>query len=245
VTTAGDFTGQADAYAARPGYPPALVERLLVRSGVGAGDRIADLGAGTGIFTRMLAGRGLVIDALEPGAAMRERAPVLPGVTWSGGSFEATGLPDGVLAWAVAAQAFHWADPPRALPELHRALAPGAAFTVLWNDRRAGDGPVLDAAWGLIKQRVPEFDEAYRNRDWAAVLTSTGHFAGVVTDDERHVVTMEPGRFVDLWRSHNRLAVAAGPGLAALIADLEHLVAAETTVDVPYTTRSWTAWRGP
>jgi SAM-dependent methyltransferase len=243
MTSLGDFGPQADAYAARPGYPPALVERLVVQAGVGAGDRIADIGAGTGIFTRLLAGRGLVIDAIEPGLAMRSRAPVLPDVTWRDGSFEATGLPDGAIAWAVAAQAFHWADPPRALPELHRVLAPGAAFTVLWNDRRAGDSPVLDATWALITERVPDFDEAYRNRDWAAVLTSTGHFAGVRTDDERHVVTMARDRFVDLWRSHNRLAVAAGTALPALIAEIEALVAGEAMVDVPYTTRSWTARR--
>ncbi len=37
--------------------------------------------------------------------------------------------------WAVAAQAFHWADPPRALPEIRRILQPNRYVTVLWNNR--------------------------------------------------------------------------------------------------------------
>jgi SAM-dependent methyltransferase len=243
MTELGNFADQAAAYAARPGYPPALVERLLTSSGVAAGDRIADLGAGTGIFTRMLVGRGLVIDAIEPGAEMRARALALPGVTWRAGTFEDTGLPDGCLAWAVAAQAFHWADPPRALPALRRALAPGRALTVLWNDRRTADSAVLAETWARIKRRVPDFDEAYRDRDWSAALTSTGDFADVRVDEELHTVVMDAARFVELWRSHNRLTVAAGAAFPALIDEIRGLVAGQGAIDVPYATRAWTATR--
>src|SRR5690242_9900728 len=91
----GDFTTQAGAYAqARPSYPPALVARLLERACVNRGDAIVDIGAGTGLFTALLAGRGLRITALEPNAAMRGQAPAMPGehVAWSDGTFEATGL---------------------------------------------------------------------------------------------------------------------------------------------------------
>src|SRR5687767_11696018 len=129
----GDFTPQAEAYArARPGYPAELVDRLIAAAGVAAGDPVADLGAGTGLFTGLLAARGLAVVAVEPSAAMRRGAPRLPGVVWIDGSFEATSLPTGSQRWAVAAQAFHWADVPRALPEIHRILAPGCCLTVLW-----------------------------------------------------------------------------------------------------------------
>ena len=132
----GDFTAQAEAYArARPGYPAEIVDRVVAAAGVRPGDAVADLGAGTGLFTALLAARGLRVTAVEPNAAMRARAPVIAGVDWVDGSFEAAGLPAASQRWVVAAQAFHWADPQRALPELHRVLGARGAFTVLWNDR--------------------------------------------------------------------------------------------------------------
>jgi SAM-dependent methyltransferase len=243
MTELGDFANQAQAYAARPGYPPELVDRLLAHVGVRRGDRIADIGAGTGLFTQLLVGRGLLVDAVEPGAEMRRRAPDLPDVMWHPGTFEATGLADGSLRWAVAAQAFHWADPPRALPEMHRVLARGAAFTVLWNDRRTDDSPVLAETWARIHRAAPGFDEAYRDRDWGAILMSTGHFAGVEIDEAQHTVTMDRARYVDLWRSHNRLTIHAGAAVAALFDGLAAQVADLETVDVPYTTRAWTVTR--
>lgn len=53
----GDFAPQAKAYAARPGYPDALVGLVAQRAGVAAGDRVADIGAGTGKLTQHLADR--------------------------------------------------------------------------------------------------------------------------------------------------------------------------------------------
>src|SRR5205085_1632692 len=57
VSPLGDFAPQAKAYAARPGYPEALVDLVASRAGVKTGDRVADIGAGTGIFTRHLVAR--------------------------------------------------------------------------------------------------------------------------------------------------------------------------------------------
>ncbi|HEX9736195.1 MAG TPA: SAM-dependent methyltransferase, partial [Thermoanaerobaculia bacterium] len=54
-TRPGDFSPQADAYArARPGYPPELVALLIELLGVEPGAAVADLGAGTGLFTEAL-----------------------------------------------------------------------------------------------------------------------------------------------------------------------------------------------
>lgn len=241
----GDFTAQAAAYGrARPGYPVEIVERLIAAAGVGAGDPVVDVGAGTGLFTALLAERGLLVTAVDPNAAMRAQAPPLPGVVWVDGSFESTGLGPGSQRWAVAAQAFHWADPARALPELHRVLAPAASFTVLWNERDVERSPLLQHTRAIIERRVPGFDEGYRARDWSAVLVEGGWFAAPQRLEVRHEVPMSRERFLDLWRSHNVLATSAGPeGVAWVLAEVAPLLPERGEVPIPYVCRAWTARR--
>ena len=238
--TLGDFSKQATAYAARPSYPAALVDRLVARVGVGPGDAVADLGAGTGIFTALLADRGLQVIAIEPGAAMRAQALPAPRVTWQAGSFEEPGLADGAVRWITAAQAFHWADPPRALPALARALADGGHLTCLWNNRCNDDSELLRAVMAAVRARVPGFDERYRERDWATVIAGDW-FEATAIDEARHTIVMTRDRFRSLWRSHNLLAETAGPDLPAVLTAIDDLLVGHETVDVPYLTRAWTA----
>jgi ubiquinone/menaquinone biosynthesis C-methylase UbiE len=243
----GDFTRQAGAYErARPGYPRELARALAECAGVRPGARVCEIGAGTGAFTRSLAELGLVVRALEPNAAMRARGAALDlaGVTWIDGSFETTRLADASQDWAVAAQAFHWAEPARALPELHRVLRPRACFTVLWNERENEREPTLALAWARVQQEVPGFDDLYKGIDWGAVLESTGHFATVACHCARHRVPMDRERFVMLWKSHLALSQAAGPErLARILAAIERDLAANDVagVEVPYLCRAWTA----
>lgn len=241
----GDFTLQAAAYSrARPGYPDEVVDEVVAAAGVRAGDAVADVGAGTGIFTAPLVERGLRVTAVEPNAAMRAKAPSLPGVAWSDGTFESTGLAGESQRWAVAAQAFHWADPPRALPEIHRILAPGGAFTVLWNDRDVARSPLLQRTRELIERLVPGFDEGYRARDWAAVLVAGDWFEPPAALEVRHQVAMSRERYLDLWRSHNVLATTAGPdGVAWVLSEVAPLLPERGEVAIPYVCRAWTARR--
>lgn len=179
--------------------------------------------------------------ALEPNAEMRARARPLSGVEWRDGTFERTGLETGSQRWAVAAQAFHWANPEIALPELHRILAPGRQLTVLWNNRDVASPQILRWTRDAIERVVPSFDEGYRARDWAAVLTSTDHFAGPVETEVRHLVAMSAERYLDLWRSHNLLNAAAGlAGMRTILAEIGDRVAGRDRIDVPYLCRAWT-----
>src|ERR1700689_10810 len=72
----GDFTGLAGDYARfRPGYAPQVATAILgyVRCDVVRMDA-ADIGAGTGIWTRMLAANGLrSVVAVEPNDDMRRQ----------------------------------------------------------------------------------------------------------------------------------------------------------------------------
>jgi SAM-dependent methyltransferase len=241
----GDFTRQAEAYArARPGYPPELVGALAACAGVGRGARVCEIGAGTGMFTELLSELGLAVTALEPNAAMRARAAALPGVTWRDGTFEDTRLASASQDWVVAAQAFHWADPERACPELSRVLRPRGCLSVLWNERENEREPALARAWACVQEHVPGFEDLYKGIDWGRALGSTGHFEVEVCHAARHVVRMDRARFVGLWQSHVALSQAAGPErMTRILAEIErdldqHRV---TGVDVPYLCRGWTA----
>jgi SAM-dependent methyltransferase len=243
----GDFSAQAEAYRrSRPSYPSGLIDELMHDLGVRAGDAVADLGAGTGIFSRLLADRGLRVTAIEPNPAMRAQAAEDPRICWLDGTFEETGLGGGSQRWLTAAQSLHWADPPRALPEAHRVLGPGAALTALWNDRDPSRSEVLGWIRQTLKRLVPEFDEAYRNVDWQAVLLAGGWFSRPSYRQERHTVPMARQRFLDLWRGHNRLGHVAGPErLGRFLGEIEGYLDERgiDEVDVTYVCRSWTAHR--
>ena len=241
----GDFSQQAETYAScRPGYPAEMLDQLLHLARVGPGSRVAEIGAGTGLFTQLLIDRNLTVVAVEPNAAMRQQAQALSGVEWMSGTFEATELPADSQDWVVAAQAFHWAEPQHALPEVRRILKPSGTFTVLWNNRQNADSDILSYTMQLIRRHVPEFDDTYRQKDWANILTSTGDFSDVEYHAVAHTVNMSPERYLDLWRSHNRLTTTAGAGrFATLLEDLQAflLQRTEPEVPVPYLCEAWTA----
>lgn len=242
----GDFSHQAESYVkSRPTYPAALLDLLIADAKVKPGDAVADFGAGTGIMTRLLIERGLSVSAIEPNEEMRRRANV-PGAHWVSGSFEESHLQSASQRWAMAAQAFHWADPPRCLPEIRRILQPGCLFSLLWNDRSKNKNEIVDWTEDAIRRHVPEFDEAYRNRPWNDVLESTGDFKFFNRRTVSHSISMPRERYLELWKSHNRLNTIAGPDRFStffheLTAHLEREQIHQ--VEVWYECNSWSARR--
>ncbi|MFF0744091.1 class I SAM-dependent methyltransferase [Streptomyces sp. NPDC004111] len=133
---AHSFNAAAAHYAAyRPSYPPALfdaVEELAGRPLTGA--RVADIGAGTGIATAQLLARGARVTAVEPGEGMAaELRRAHPEVALVRGNGNALPLADSSVDLVTYAQAWHWTDPARSLPEALRVLRPGGALALWWN----------------------------------------------------------------------------------------------------------------
>jgi SAM-dependent methyltransferase len=130
---ARSFGAAAEEYErARPTYPDAAVD-WLIPAGVRT---VLDLGAGTGKFTRALVGRGLDVIAVEPLQEMRQiLQQQLPDVRAVSGTAESIPLKDASVAAVTAAQAWHWVDEPRALPEVARVLRPGGVLCLIWNRR--------------------------------------------------------------------------------------------------------------
>ncbi|MEU3464750.1 class I SAM-dependent methyltransferase [Streptomyces sp. NPDC006733] len=130
---ARSFGAAAAAYErGRPSYPARAVAWVVPASA----RRVLDLGAGTGKLTRQLSARGLDVVAVEPSAGMREQLTgALPAVPALAGSAEDIPLPDRSVEAVVIAQAWHWVDPERALPEVARVLTPGGQLGLVWNTR--------------------------------------------------------------------------------------------------------------
>ncbi len=155
------FSDRVAAYAEfRPGYPDELLDCLLEKTGLGAGARVADVGAGTGIFTRLLLARGLRVLAVEPNANMRAAAESAlggePGFVPVAASAEHTGLGDASVELVTAAQAFHWFDNDAAHTEFGRILAPGGRLALIWNRRDLVD-PFQRAYDGLLREFAADY----------------------------------------------------------------------------------------
>jgi SAM-dependent methyltransferase len=139
---------------ARPGYPSAPVDEAVAALELRPGARVVDLAAGTGKLTRVLAGRGFELVAVEPVPAMAAQlAGAVPGVEVRDGTAEDMPFADGTLDAVFVAQAFHWFDAAAAAREIHRVLRPGGGLVVVWNVAAYGEGWLaeLDALYHRLR----------------------------------------------------------------------------------------------
>jgi SAM-dependent methyltransferase len=140
MDTVGRFDDRAEDYVKyRPSYPSDAIDALV--DGLGPPEQIvaADVGAGTGISSRLLGDRGVRVVAVEPGGTMRSAAEPHANVSWMAGRAEATGLLDHAVDLVVCAQSFHWFRPPEALIEFARVLKPHGRLALAWNRRSRTD----------------------------------------------------------------------------------------------------------
>src|SRR5262249_33479076 len=117
----------------RETYPDALVDAACHRGRLTSGSRVLEIGCGTGQLTRALAERGLVVDAVDTGAQLIERARsrVGAGVEYHLGRFEDIELPEGAYDAVFSATAFHWIDPAVGWNKVASLLRPGGMLGLL------------------------------------------------------------------------------------------------------------------
>ncbi|MGH7722325.1 MAG: class I SAM-dependent methyltransferase [Candidatus Dormibacteria bacterium] len=233
------FGSAAAAYErGRPEYPAEAIDWLLPRGA----RRVLDLGAGTGKLTRQLGERGLDVVAVEPSSGMRDQlARTLPGVTLLAGSAEAIPLESDAVDAVLVAQAWHWVDPVRAVPEVARVLAPGGWLGLLWNRRDEREGWV---------EQLGRIMHAREHGDGAPTPTIGAPFGPL----EHHRVgwrhRLRRAALLDLVASRSYVITLDAPDRAAILAAVEELIATHPALAdaaelaIPYVTECFRAQTG-
>ncbi|MGA2739974.1 MAG: class I SAM-dependent methyltransferase [Bryobacteraceae bacterium] len=251
----GDFTGLAGDYARfRPGYAPQVATAILSYVGRDAASIDAvDIGAGTGIWTRMLAARGLhSVIAVEPNDDMRAQGIETSREThivWRKGAAEATGLPDCTVDLVSMASSLHWANFDEACGEFHRILRPGGVFAALWNPRCIEANPLLVEIEAHIARLKPGIRRVSSGRSGITerlteMLSAKPQFADVLYLEGRHSLRQTPEQYIGAWRSVNDLQVQLGPELFQQFLDfIAKRIAELKGIETTYATRAWVARR--
>lgn len=223
------FESGSDLYErARPGYPDVAVAHLEATCGIETGARVLDLAAGTGKLTRFLRADGAVCVAVEPSPSMRDvfRRSV-PGVAVAGGTAEMIPLADTTMDAVVVAQAFHWFEPGRALPEIARVLRPGGWLALIWNERDESDPAVAELV------RISKWDTCQPypvGTDFGTAIDESGMFGPVERTKFTWVQSLDLGSFVDQVATRSYVRVLPEPEREAL---LEKVAAFGATLGEP------------
>jgi SAM-dependent methyltransferase len=256
-TTASPYEGLASNYNdTRPSYPDAAIADLQGMTGL-----IADVGAGTGIFTRQLAALLLQAEVIgiEPSADMRGMAQAASGhlgnIAFRAGSAEKLPFADGSVSVLTAATAVHWFDRPVFYAEAFRCLKEGGRLIILQNIRRWWESEWLAAYEDLHETTVdgyrrgtyPGFDGQYHAVDVAAELAAHELASSVTTRDFEWRTAMSEKDFISFSLSSTitQRAVAA-IGEPAYRERLMRLIGAHSRngmLSIDYVTRVVTATR--
>jgi SAM-dependent methyltransferase len=243
------FSDRVDDYRrGRPGYPPALLDLLEQRCGLGPGSVVADVGSGTGIFAELLLERGARVFAVEPNAAMasaaEERLGGRPGFASVRRRAEDTGLESSSVELVTAAQALHWFEPAAARAEFARLLRPHGFVAAVWNSRRRDGTPFLRAYEALLERWGTDYAEVRRlggERGPAHVLFGEGGYEARVL---QHAQVLD----LDLLRarllSSSYVPAADDPRRAPMLEELDALFGAhqrEGAVTMEYDTEVYWA----
>ena len=232
---AHSFGGVADAYErGRPTYPAEAVRWMLGEHPL----TVLELGAGTGKLTRVLTDLGHDVQATDPDAAMLHiLEKEVPGARTAQASAEDIPLGDASVDAVIAAQAFHWFDLGRALPEVARVLRPGGRLCLVWNTRNEKIPWVrrLGAIIGTQEQL----------RDPAEALIFSELFGFVEDREFTHWQTIDRQSVQDLVLSRSNVAVldeeARAAKLAEVLAFYDEFGRGMDGMQLPYVTRCFRA----
>ncbi|WP_370991301.1 class I SAM-dependent methyltransferase [Bacillus tropicus] len=161
MKTTENFTDKANIYAKyRPSYPNEYIVYLLSANELNENQIVADIGSGTGIFSRQLLENGLHVIGVEPNDDMRKMAEQslkrYPRFQSIKATAEHTTLKENSVDLVTVAQAFHWFNKEAFKIECQRILKQKAHVALVWNSRD-GTSPIIKENADICQKTCPNF----------------------------------------------------------------------------------------
>ncbi|MCC2666424.1 MAG: methyltransferase [Gammaproteobacteria bacterium] len=167
----------------RHGFPEDFFVRLKKR-GIGiAGQKVLDLGTGTGTVARGFAVAGCKVIAIDPAEKLIEEAKNIDqesgvsGTTYVMGVAEDTKQPEHFFDVVVAGQCWHWFDAQKAIQEIQRVLKPDGKLIIAHYDWIPSKGSVAELSETLILKHNPAWKMGGGNGfypQWVTQLVEAG-----------------------------------------------------------------------
>jgi SAM-dependent methyltransferase len=230
------FGSAADRYDRnRPSYPPAALSWALGDAPL----RVVDLGAGTGILSRVLLELGHQVIPVEPDPGMRDQlAARTPQLSALAGSAETIPLPDASVDAVVAGQAYHWFDRGPAHREIARVIRPDGVFVPVWN--------IYDESVPWVARLVAIIDPDRGGQHYGWLLESdfgTG-FSQPERRTFRYEITRTEDSLVALVSTRSHYLTATPDRQAEMLAEVRSLAAElPPSFPLPYLTVAYRATR--
>ncbi len=119
----------------RPRYPASVFDDIVESAKLAHGDRVIEIGAGTGIATEPMVDRGLEVTAIEPAAALVDLAEskVTGRARFVLGRFEDFSSERSVQLLA-AFNSWHWVDPRIAVDLAAQLVRSGGILALVWTE---------------------------------------------------------------------------------------------------------------
>ena len=172
----------------RPSYPDELVDQACQVAGIGSGDRVLEVGCGSGQLTRSLVVRGLHVMAVEPGKSLialaRQNLEGAGEVEFVNAQFEDALLPREQFQAVFSASAFHWIDPEISWQKTADVLVPGGTLALVQycGIEEPRSKPDQEAALAAIRKVAPDIAANWPTyRDLDATLAGVEQRRGNVS----------------------------------------------------------------
>src|SRR5438874_2864526 len=164
----------------RPAYPDELIDQACRIAGIRSGDRVLEVGCGSGQLTRGLVARGLHVTAVEPGTSLialaRQNLEGAEEVEYVNAQFEDALLPGEQCQAVFSASACHWIDPEVSWQKAADVLVPGGTLALVQycGLEEPRSKPDQEAALAAIRKVAPDIAA-----DWPAYRDLDATLAGI------------------------------------------------------------------
>ena len=208
IKTNWDYSQLAKYYDNRADYSEKLVIKILKLIKCKHNYPVADIGAGTGKLTKLLAKNNLIIHAIEPNLNMmrygKKNTINQKKLSWNLGTAEKTGLNSNSIFCAFFGSSFNTVNHLQSLNEMKRILIPKGYFCCMWNHRDLNNLHQKEIEKIILKE-IPKFNYGTRRIDYSNYLKKQKIFEKVINLKQNFQVNLKKNIFLDGWKSHGTL----------------------------------------